>query len=152
MTDITERPTSEGKLYCCAIKDVFSNRIVGYSIDDRMTAVSALRAGIARRQPDGVGDAAIAASASSPPSSTNSPSPLTPPTPTPPARQDHSQPPSTAPAAGRSLQPTRGSAVRSLGRARGLVPDASVAGLWPLDDRHLNASSISVKNRTCILD
>ena len=40
----------------CAIKDVFSNRIVGYSIDERMTAqlaVSALRAAIARRQPDG---------------------------------------------------------------------------------------------------
>ena len=31
----TEHWTSEGKLYCCAIKDVFSNRIVGYSISDR---------------------------------------------------------------------------------------------------------------------
>ena len=38
LTDITEHWTREGKLYCCAIKDVFSNRIVGYSIDDRMTA------------------------------------------------------------------------------------------------------------------
>ena len=56
LTDITEHPTAEGKIYCCAIKDVFSNRIVGYSIDERMTAqlaVSALRAAIARRQPDG---------------------------------------------------------------------------------------------------
>jgi transposase InsO family protein len=56
LTDITEHPTAEGKLYCCAIKDVFSNRIVGYSIDERMTAhlaVSALRAAIARRQPAG---------------------------------------------------------------------------------------------------
>ena len=56
LTDITEHPTAEGKLYCCAIKDVFSNRIVGYSIDERMTAqlaVAALRAAIARRQPDG---------------------------------------------------------------------------------------------------
>ncbi len=56
VTDITEHPTVEGKLYCCAIKDLFSNRIVGYSIDDRMTAqlaVSALRAAIARRQPTG---------------------------------------------------------------------------------------------------
>lgn len=54
LTDITEHPTAEGKIYCCAIKDVFSNRIVGYSIDDRMTAqlaVSALRSAIARRQP-----------------------------------------------------------------------------------------------------
>ena len=32
LTDITEHPTSEGKLYLCAVKDVFSNRIVGYSI------------------------------------------------------------------------------------------------------------------------
>jgi putative transposase len=56
LTDITEHPTSEGKLYCCAIKDVFSNRIVGYSIDERMTAqlaTSALRSAIARRQPVG---------------------------------------------------------------------------------------------------
>jgi putative transposase len=56
LTDITEHPTSEGKLYCCAIKDVFSNRIVGYSIDERMTAqlaTSALRSAIARRQPAG---------------------------------------------------------------------------------------------------
>ena len=33
---ITEHKTSEGKLYLRAIKDVFSNRIVGYSISDRM--------------------------------------------------------------------------------------------------------------------
>lgn len=54
LTDITEHPTLEGKLYVCAIKDVFSNRIVGYAIDERMTAklaVSALRSAIARRQP-----------------------------------------------------------------------------------------------------
>jgi transposase InsO family protein len=56
LTDITEHPTLEGKLYCCSIKDVFSNRIVGYSIGERMTAqlaVSALRSAIARRQPQG---------------------------------------------------------------------------------------------------
>jgi transposase InsO family protein len=29
LADITEHPTREGKLYLCAIKDVFSNRIVG---------------------------------------------------------------------------------------------------------------------------
>jgi transposase InsO family protein len=54
VTDITEHPTTEGKLYCCAIKDLFSNRIVGYAIDERMIAalaVSALRQAIARRQP-----------------------------------------------------------------------------------------------------
>jgi len=57
LTDITEHPTSDGKIYCCAIKDVFSNRIVGYAINERMTAdlaVAALRAAIARRQPKGV--------------------------------------------------------------------------------------------------
>jgi putative transposase len=46
LTDITEHRTDEGKMYCCAIKDVYSNRIVGYSLGDRMTAalaVSALR-------------------------------------------------------------------------------------------------------------
>src|SRR5581483_6089061 len=54
--DITEHPTLEGKLYVCAIKDVFSNRIVGYALDERMTAklaVRALRSAIARRRPDG---------------------------------------------------------------------------------------------------
>ncbi|MGH3367565.1 MAG: IS3 family transposase [Nocardioidaceae bacterium] len=52
LTDITEHPTGEGKLYCCAIKDVFANRIVGYSINDRMTAklaVDALNSAVARR-------------------------------------------------------------------------------------------------------
>jgi transposase InsO family protein len=34
VTDITEHPTREGKVYLCAIKDCFSNRIVGYSIQD----------------------------------------------------------------------------------------------------------------------
>jgi putative transposase len=57
LTDITEHAISQGKIYCRAIKDVFSNRIVGYALDERMTAqltVSALRAAIAGRQPDGV--------------------------------------------------------------------------------------------------
>jgi putative transposase len=58
LTDITEHPTAEGKLYLCAIKDLHSNRIVGYSIDSRMTAslaVAALRNAIALRgRPRGV--------------------------------------------------------------------------------------------------
>lgn len=52
LTDITEHPTAEGKLYLCAIKDVFSNRIVGYSIDSRMKsrlAVNALDNAVASR-------------------------------------------------------------------------------------------------------
>ncbi len=36
LTGITEHHTREGKLYLCAIKDVHSGRIVGYSIDSRM--------------------------------------------------------------------------------------------------------------------
>uniref|UniRef100_UPI000584420B IS3 family transposase n=1 Tax=Nocardia araoensis TaxID=228600 RepID=UPI000584420B len=51
-----EHPTSEGKLYLCAIKDCYSNRIVGYSIDSRMKAslaVNALSNAIAVRAPAG---------------------------------------------------------------------------------------------------
>jgi len=44
LTDITEHPTGEGKLYLCAIKDCASNRIVGYSIDARMTSELAVTA------------------------------------------------------------------------------------------------------------
>lgn len=57
LADITEHWTGEGKLYLCAIKDVYSNRIVGYSIDSRMKsrlAVAALGNAVARRHADGV--------------------------------------------------------------------------------------------------
>ena len=57
LTDITEHPTAEGKLYLCAVKDVWSRRIVGYSIDSRMTshlAIDALEMAIARRGRDQV--------------------------------------------------------------------------------------------------
>ena len=50
LTDITEHKTAEGKLYLSAVKDVFSNRIVGYSIDSRdEVPVSRQRAGERRR-------------------------------------------------------------------------------------------------------
>lgn len=52
LSDITEHSTAEGKLYLCAIKDAFSNRIVGYSIDSRMKsrlATTALNNAAARR-------------------------------------------------------------------------------------------------------
>ncbi|MGV0627837.1 IS3 family transposase [Mycolicibacter minnesotensis] len=52
LSDITEHRTDEGKLYLCAIKDMFSNRIVGYSIDSRMKsrlATRALHSAVARR-------------------------------------------------------------------------------------------------------
>jgi putative transposase len=58
LTDLTEHRTDEGKLYLCAIKDVFSNRIVGYSISDRMKAriaVNALDNAVARRDGDVAG-------------------------------------------------------------------------------------------------
>ncbi|MFF4743787.1 IS3 family transposase [Streptomyces sp. NPDC001268] len=54
LTDITEHHTGEGKLYLCAVKDVYSGRIVGYSIDSRMKsrlAVAALESAVARRGP-----------------------------------------------------------------------------------------------------
>jgi putative transposase len=56
LTDITEHPTGEGKLYVCVVKDLWSNRIVGYSIDERMTsklACDALRSAITTRRPAG---------------------------------------------------------------------------------------------------
>ena len=56
LTDITEHPTGEGKLYLCAVKDCYSNKIVGYSIASHMRAslaVSALRNAIALRDPAG---------------------------------------------------------------------------------------------------
>ncbi len=52
LTDMTEHYTSEGKLYMCAVKDVFSNRVVGYAIDSRMKsrlAVVAIDDAVARR-------------------------------------------------------------------------------------------------------
>lgn len=55
--DITEHPTAEGKLYLCSFKDLWSNRIVGYSMGPRMTsalAVSAIRHAGLRRDGAGV--------------------------------------------------------------------------------------------------
>ncbi|EFK98054.1 integrase catalytic subunit [Streptomyces sp. SPB78] len=52
LTDITEHATGEGKLYLCAVKDVYSGRIVGYSIDARMRSslvVRAFESAVARR-------------------------------------------------------------------------------------------------------
>jgi putative transposase len=56
LTDITEHRTSQGKLYLCAVKDLWSNRIVGYSISERMTsdlAVNALSNAISLRRCSG---------------------------------------------------------------------------------------------------
>ena len=48
LTDITEHPTREGKVYCAAVLDVYSRRIVGWS---RATASSTTRRGPTRRSP-----------------------------------------------------------------------------------------------------
>ena len=56
LTDLTEHPTREGKVYLCSFKDLFSNRIVGYALGPRPTAelaCSALRQALARRDVTG---------------------------------------------------------------------------------------------------
>uniref|UniRef100_UPI0011B0C46D IS3 family transposase n=1 Tax=Cryobacterium sp. M91 TaxID=2048294 RepID=UPI0011B0C46D len=56
LTDITEHRTDEGKIYLCAFKYVYSNKIVGYSIDSRMKAslaVAVARNAIGQRTIEG---------------------------------------------------------------------------------------------------
>ena len=56
MTDITEHPTREGKLYCCIVLDAFSRLVVGWAIDSTQTTVLVLNAlgmATARRSPAG---------------------------------------------------------------------------------------------------
>jgi transposase InsO family protein len=55
VTDITEPPTREGKVYCCVVLDVFSRLVVGWSIDAAPSATlvtSALVMAIDARRPD----------------------------------------------------------------------------------------------------
>ncbi|GAA3422264.1 hypothetical protein GCM10018952_72060 [Streptosporangium vulgare] len=54
-TDITEHPTEEGKLYCAAVMDAYSRRIIGWSMEERQTTelvVNALSMAVTRRTPD----------------------------------------------------------------------------------------------------
>jgi putative transposase len=56
LTDITEHPTREGKVYCAVVLDAFSRRVVGWSIDSSQTAslvVNALGMAIENRQAEG---------------------------------------------------------------------------------------------------
>ena len=56
VTDITEHPTREGKVYCAVVLDVFSRRVVGWSIDAAATTslvTNALGMAIQQRRPDG---------------------------------------------------------------------------------------------------
>ena len=56
VTDITEHRTREGKVYCAVVLDVFSRRVVGWSIDSSPTSglvTSALGMAIDNRRPNG---------------------------------------------------------------------------------------------------
>ncbi|WP_240778162.1 IS3 family transposase [Nonomuraea basaltis] len=55
LTDITEHPTGEGKVYCAAVMDAYSRRIIGWSIDARQNTelvTNALAMAVARRAPE----------------------------------------------------------------------------------------------------
>jgi putative transposase len=55
ITDITEHPTREGKLYCCVVLDAYSRRVVGWSIDSNQTAAlvtNALGMALENRSPE----------------------------------------------------------------------------------------------------
>jgi putative transposase len=55
MTDITEHPTREGKVYCCAVLDAFSRMVVGWAIDSTQRAslvTNALGMAVRKRRPD----------------------------------------------------------------------------------------------------
>jgi transposase InsO family protein len=55
MTDITEHPTREGKIYCCVVLDAFSRMVVGWAIDSTQTTAlvtTALGMATSTRNPD----------------------------------------------------------------------------------------------------
>lgn len=55
ITDITEHPTAEGKLYCAAVMDAYSRLVVGWSIAEHMRTelvTDALGMAVIRRQPE----------------------------------------------------------------------------------------------------
>lgn len=55
LTDITEHHTREGKVDCCAVLDVHSRRVVGWSIDTTQTAAlvtNALGMAVTNRRPE----------------------------------------------------------------------------------------------------
>jgi putative transposase len=54
LTDITEHPTKEGKVYCCVVLDAHSRRVVGWSIDSQQASslvTNALSMAISNRTP-----------------------------------------------------------------------------------------------------
>jgi putative transposase len=55
LTDITEHPTAAGKLYCAAVMDAFTRKIIGWSMGARQDTdlvINALAMAVTRRQPD----------------------------------------------------------------------------------------------------
>jgi putative transposase len=55
ITDITEHPTEEGRVYCAAVMDAYSRLIIGWSIAEHMRTelvTDALGMAILRRQPN----------------------------------------------------------------------------------------------------
>ena len=56
VTDITEHPTREGKVYCCVVIDAWSRRVVGWAIDSSQRAdLAASAPGMATGLPDPAG-------------------------------------------------------------------------------------------------
>lgn len=56
MTDITEHHSREGRVFCCAVIDAWSRRIVGWSLDRRATTAmvnAAIAMAVESRQPHG---------------------------------------------------------------------------------------------------
>ncbi len=56
LTDITEHPTREGKVYCAAVMDAYSRFIIGWSIDYHLKTelvLAALDMALLRRKPPG---------------------------------------------------------------------------------------------------
>ena len=56
VTDITEHPTREGKVYCAVVLDAWSRRVVGWSIDSKpgtALVTNALGMAIDQRRPRG---------------------------------------------------------------------------------------------------
>jgi putative transposase len=56
VTDITEHPTREGKVYCAVVLDAWSRRVVGWSIDSKPSTAlvtNALGMAIDQRRPQG---------------------------------------------------------------------------------------------------
>ena len=55
LTDITEHPTGEGRLYCAAVMAAFSRRVIGWPVAARQDSdlvINALSMAVARRQPE----------------------------------------------------------------------------------------------------